>query len=256
MNGLHVVILDPDTKTRNACYDALYDQGCKVFTIQTFEQLIILYKKVPLDFLIIDPEAFEEGEQILHRIPNEASHRLSVIIYTEDASVSMKKDYYRMGVKDVVSKELGLPFLMVRIRNHFKEMNKRPEERMALESFDEKVMIVDDDPDICNLLSTFFEKKGIEVLVAPTGEQAILLMEAEKPRIVLLDVTMPGMDGVIALQRMRAINPQSSYVMITCVDDKGVAQEAIENGASDYILKPLDFEYLDLVVMTRLMMAV
>ena len=70
-------------------------------------------------------------------------------------------------------------------------------------------------------------------------------MKEERPHLILLDVQMPKMDGLEVLRRLREIDKEVSVIMITSVNEQEIARQAIELGAFDYIVKPLDLPYLE-----------
>ena len=109
-----------------------------------------------------------------------------------------------------------------------------------------KILVVDDDPDICQLVQDFLAGlKGHEVFMANSGEQALDLARQHRPQLALLDIMMPGMHGVDVLRELKKVLPEIKAIMITAVDDKDIAQEAMSEGALDYLIKPLDLNYLD-----------
>lgn len=93
------------------------------------------------------------------------------------------------------------------------------------------------------------------MLQAGRGEDAIALTEKEKPSIILLDINMPGMDGLLTLKKIREFDKNVGVVMATSVQDDQIAAEAARLGSYHYVLKPFDLQYLELVVMTRLLIA-
>ena len=70
-------------------------------------------------------------------------------------------------------------------------------------------------------------------------------MKEERPHLILLDIQMPKMDGLEVLRRLREIDKEVSVIMITSVNEQEIARQAIELGAFDYIVKPLDLPYLE-----------
>ena len=116
-----------------------------------------------------------------------------------------------------------------------------------------RLLIVDDEKDVLFFLKTFFMGKGYEVLTAEGGEDAVRLVREERPHVVLLDILMPGMDGLTALRKIKAIDPAVAVIMATAVGDANVAVQAMEMGASDYIVKPFDFNYLETSVLMKVL---
>lgn len=103
-----------------------------------------------------------------------------------------------------------------------------------------KVLIVDDEPiereGMRRILSVAFEE--VTILDAKNGYQAIELVQAEKPDIVLMDIMMPGINGIEALQQIQQIHPSIRGVMVTAFDTFDYARQALRLGVKDYLLKP------------------
>ena len=115
-----------------------------------------------------------------------------------------------------------------------------------------RMLVVDDELRICDFLKGFFSTKGYDVFSATSGEEAITQAPSIRPTIILLDVRMPGISGLDALPKLKALNPQTKIIMVTALDDDSLMAEAISRGASDYITKPFSFDYLEHVVMRKL----
>ena len=103
----------------------------------------------------------------------------------------------------------------------------------------DKVLIVDDDKNICDLLRLYLEKEGYSVILSHDGEEAVVKFNALKPDIVLLDVMLPGLDG---WQVCREIRKKSNIpiLLITAKSDTFDKVLGLELGADDYIVKPFD----------------
>jgi DNA-binding response OmpR family regulator len=108
-----------------------------------------------------------------------------------------------------------------------------------------KMLVVDDEVEICEFLKTFFEERNYKVLTALNGETAIRLAQREKPAIVLLDIKMPGCDGMEVLREIKKSHPSTKVIMVTAIETREKIDEAIRLGADNYITKPLSLEYLE-----------
>ena len=115
-----------------------------------------------------------------------------------------------------------------------------------------KVLIVDDEPDVRQLLYDFLTGRDYKVLLASGGLDAIHMLEREKPDLVLLDVVMPGMNGVETLRRIAEIDPRLRVIMVTANADIGLTSRLLAMGAVDYIPKPFDLDYLEQAVSIQL----
>ena len=104
----------------------------------------------------------------------------------------------------------------------------------------EKVLVVDDEWEIRDVLSNFLTEKGYEVILASNGEEAIELAEKENPHVILLDVKMPGIDGIETCRRLKEGEKTRSIpvIMITAFRDREI--EAYLEGADDFVVKPFN----------------
>jgi len=103
-----------------------------------------------------------------------------------------------------------------------------------------QIMIVDDNAELCGMLSYLIEKEGFNAQVVYDGEIALKTMRCRAPDVALLDIKMPGMDGMEVLRRVKEIDPDLPVVMITAYADIHGAVEAMKAGAHDYLAKPFD----------------
>jgi len=114
------------------------------------------------------------------------------------------------------------------------------------------VLLADDEAVVRRLLQRILKNAGYEVIAAETGEQAVEYARAVHPDLVLLDVMMPGMGGVKALQEITAHPPTPIIIMLTGVLDLQVAEVAKNLGAHDYLTKPIDVATLQKALQTHL----
>ncbi len=111
-----------------------------------------------------------------------------------------------------------------------------------------KVLIVDDDSNICNLLRIYLEKEGFETIIAEDGEKALQLFETSHPDLILLDIMLPKLDGWQVCREIRKTS-ECPIIMITAKDETFDKVLGLELGADDYIVKP--FETKEVVARVR-----
>lgn len=116
-----------------------------------------------------------------------------------------------------------------------------------------KLLIVDDDIAICDFLREFFVSKNYEVFIATEGNDALSIVREKGPQIMLLDMKMPGMIGLEVLKEVKELNEKTKVIMITGLRDEEFIEEAKRRGASDYITKPFSLEYLEKVVLPKIL---
>lgn len=115
-----------------------------------------------------------------------------------------------------------------------------------------KLLIVDDEVDVREFAKNFFKKRNIEVFTSSSGQEALKIIEAQKPNLVLLDVRMEEMSGVEVLKKLRENNNPVKVVMVTGVEDEETVNEAYRLGIKGYVHKPLVLEELEKVVLSEL----
>jgi len=107
-----------------------------------------------------------------------------------------------------------------------------------------KVLLVDDEPDIVEVIQDRLEAYGFTVITAGTGVEALRKLSVEKFDGVLLDVKMPEMGGIEALAEIRKRDTKIPVIIITSSSTREAAIDAIAKGANEYILKPFEWEEL------------
>src|SRR6266849_10176242 len=112
-----------------------------------------------------------------------------------------------------------------------------------------KILLVDDEPGMLRYIKTLLELDEFAVETASTGEEALeLLKGGSEPDLVLLDLLMPGIDGLQTLEQVRQLRPSVKVIMLSCVTDTRKVVQAMRLGASDYLTKPFQKAELDSVV--------
>ncbi len=111
-----------------------------------------------------------------------------------------------------------------------------------------RILVVDDEKLIRWSVGERLQRGGYEVLAAESGEQALDVVAASAPDLMLLDVRLPGMDGLTTLQRALALHPEVTVLMMSAHSTVDLAVEAMKRGALDFLVKPFPFQSLDAAV--------
>lgn len=109
-------------------------------------------------------------------------------------------------------------------------------------------LVVDDDADMRAMLTDYLIMAGFEVRQAANGLEALLHVKRERPRVILLDLHMPRLGGLDAVQRIRAFDRTTKVIVVTGDPDPGLHDRALRLGASLVLTKPLDFSELDAAI--------
>jgi two-component system, response regulator, stage 0 sporulation protein F len=111
-----------------------------------------------------------------------------------------------------------------------------------------RILVVDDEAPVREVLTEYFATEGYAVEAATSGLEALSAVRGGRADLVLLDVRMPGLDGVQVLRRIRELTDSVPVIMVTANEDVTLARETLMLGAFDYVAKPFDFDYLDRAV--------
>ncbi len=106
------------------------------------------------------------------------------------------------------------------------------------------VLLVDDEPDFLELLAGRLRNRGMNVATATCGKDALLQIEQGAFDIVVLDLAMPGMDGIETMKRIKTARPHTETILLTGHATLKSGIEAMKSGAEDYLEKPVDFDLL------------
>lgn len=107
------------------------------------------------------------------------------------------------------------------------------------------ILLVDDEPDIREVLSLSLSDMGYHVYEAENGDQALRIFKDVQPPVVLTDIKMPGMDGIALLQNVKRENPETEVIMITGHGDMDLAVRSLKYEATDFIIKPINVDVLE-----------
>ena len=103
-----------------------------------------------------------------------------------------------------------------------------------------KVLLVDDAAFMRMRCARLLREEGHDVIEAANGREALEMYQSEKPDAVLMDITMPEMDGLEALRAIRAVDPHAQVAMLTAMGQQAIVIEAIKSGARDFVVKPFE----------------
>jgi len=115
-----------------------------------------------------------------------------------------------------------------------------------------KILVVDDEPDVRQLMEHFLTDRGYEVRLAENGRRGLAELDTFRPDVVLLDMHMPEMDGVETLKQLSARSPEVPVIMVTVNEDVQTTSQLLQLGAADYVPKPFNLDYLEQAINIQL----
>jgi DNA-binding response OmpR family regulator len=115
-----------------------------------------------------------------------------------------------------------------------------------------KILVVDDEPEVRQLMEHFLTERGYQVRVAENGRQALAALDTFRADVVLLDMHMPEMDGLETLKLLAVRSPSLPVIMVTVNDDVETTSRLLQLGAADYVPKPFNLDYLEQAINIQL----
>lgn len=119
---------------------------------------------------------------------------------------------------------------------------------MKSESKKPVILIVDDEPEICEILNRLFTKEGYRIYIATNGKEAVEKVSAGGIELVLLDIFMPVQNGIETLRQLKIISPELPVIIMTALASIDTAREAMLYDACDYTIKSFNLDFLKEVI--------
>ena len=107
-----------------------------------------------------------------------------------------------------------------------------------------KILVIDDEQGIRDLLDTLLRRKGYDVVLAESGQKGLDLFRRERPDVVVLDLKMPGMDGLAVLRQVRSLNPKQPVIVLTGAGTPEIEQQVRTLGVTEYVEKEFSLHLL------------
>jgi CheY-like chemotaxis protein len=200
-----------------------------------------------------------DGIEVLRRI-HWMDPLALVMILTAMETDSLRQQAKEWGVTEFLTKGLPLDQLINAVERAIVQSEKRstlmPSVSLGRQVGPEepaKILVVDDDPIVRDLLTDFLSRRGYRILAAHDGPAALSLVD-EQPRLVLLDIYLPGMDGVKVLREIRAKRYTGGVIVLSGCQEEKLLEELLNMGAVEFMAKPFDLERLALAVQVGLVL--
>lgn len=248
-----ILVIDAEGTLRDVLKAVLTQAGHEVSAKSDGIVGVEAYRHDRPDLVLLSRDLPEKMSARVMRSLKAFDASANVIILSRIADPEDEGEFRRMGARIFLSKAVGIEILLKVVQRSLGSVagydgydkNGKPE-----------ILVVDDDVRVRDMLKQFLENKGYFVSAAKGGEEALRGVEPSRPQMILLDVKMPKMNGVELLQKIRGINARVPVMMITGQNDLETVRECLRLGAFDYMLKPLNFEYLETSVWGKLLTVV
>ena len=245
-----VLIADDDHDLRQTLVEYLTAEGLTVVEAEHGLEALLHVKRLRPRVVVIDlvmPRL--GGLEAIKRI-RAFRPETTVIVITGTADLELHRRALELGVISVLLKPIDLPGLRDLIYEHAGGPSRAAASPKARAL---RVLIVDDEADIREMLTDLLAAEGYDVGTAGDGATALKSVVERRPDLVLLDVDMPRLRGVEALVAIRELAPDTKVIMMSGKADVEEAKRSLASGAFDYINKPFDLAYLAQAIRTALL---
>lgn len=233
-----ILVADDDELISDLLKQGLTSEACNIITAENGKEVMQYVKQhatTPLDLIILDVNMPKmDGFKTIKALKSDKKTQdIPVIMLTGRDDDSDIINGISHGALDYITK----PFDVHDLVDHIFHTLKRSKT---------KILVADDDTLICDLLKHHFQHIGYSVIVANDGKEALSMLQKEKPNIAILDIMMPGMDGISVLQQAKKHTDSANIpiVMLTAKNQQENVLIGLKTGAHDYITKPFDVEEL------------
>ncbi|MFH1845017.1 MAG: response regulator [bacterium] len=240
--NVRLLMVDDEEDFLIAASDALARRGIEVIAVQKAQDALISAKHGDFDVAVIDMKMPEmDGEELFRRL-SEQEPQLPVIILTGHGSILQAFRIAREGIYDYLAKPCDMDVLAAKIHeaNEIRRAHSTPS-RPGLEPI---VLLIDDEVELLDSMRPVLERRGFSLMTASNAVGGLQILGRKEVDVVVLDLKMPGMDGMTALKELKTRFPTVEVILLTGHPTLDTAQEGIKVGAFEYLAKPVDMEEL------------
>ena len=246
---IRLLLVDDEADFLDATARALTRRGFAVEQAQDGESALALLRASSFDAVILDIKMPGKSGLEVYREIAVCWPALPVIILTGHATLSQSVELSRTGVFQYLPKPCDVDTLAEAARRASElEREELPPVLKDGETPPVRLLLVDDEEDLLDSLSRTLGRRGMLVSTAGSGLAALSLLDQQVFDVAVLDVRMPGMDGVELLEKIKARHPHTEVILLTGQPTLDLALSGLEKGAFDYLLKPQAVEALALTI--------
>jgi len=235
------------------------NQGHEVLLATSGVEGLRLFREKKPRFTLLDFKTSDmDGIRVLAEI-RKMDLLAAVIMLDGGVPGALKVEAWKLGALDFTKKNLPLTALSNALRQAMLRSPRLPDtvqrshesgarSGTSSDKPPESIMIVDDEPPICTVISEYFTKRGYRVLAAENGLKALSMVKQEAPKLIIIDINMPIMDGLSLVRELRAKQYAGGILGLTGLLEADKLQELLDLGAFDVMQKPINMERMELAV--------
>ena len=249
MSNIKLLLVDDEEEFLTATSHALGRRGFDVEVAPNGVTALEMVKHGEFDVVVLDVKMPGiDGVEVFRQIRN-ALPRLPVVLLTGHGSIDDAFHTSKNGVADYLSKPIDIDELSARLHEAIGKAKRRSETTDVTTTPADpagtiRVMLVDDEVDFLESLKKVFERRNMDVITACNGYDALEILNKSLVDVVVLDVKMPGMDGLEVLRRIKKDFTSVRVILLSGHPSVEAAMQGVHLGASEYIKKPPEIEAL------------
>jgi len=243
---VRLLLVDDERDFLEAVSPGLERRGFEVTRAETGVRALELLERGAFDVVVLDVKMPGlDGLSVFRRM-QELAPALPVILLTGHGSLCQAFETSREGVFDYLMKPCDVDALAEVAHRAAEKGVEAREEEPAHADADGRIelLMVDDDVDFCDALTSALVRRGMSVTVAHSGDEALALSKVRRFHVALVDVLMPGMHGLTLMERLKVEDPLLEVLILTGNPTVADARTALRSGAFDYLVKPQPVEDL------------
>jgi CheY-like chemotaxis protein len=254
-----VLVVDDEPYVRDVLSEYLRARGLEVIEASNGLEALLRFKQVRPSAVVLDllmPRL--GGLRALRRIRN-MDEAVRVVVVTAASDPELRRQIEACGVSAVLTKPIKLDDLWTALGGNEEAPPVLPRPPAPAATATDpappgRVLVVDDEPEVCGMLERFLSAQGYKARSVRDGASALNAIVEEPPDVVLLDVNMPRLGGIEALTAIHAIAPDVKVIMVSGAGSFDVARAALAHGAFDFVSKPPDLPQLAQTVQAAILM--
>ncbi|PIQ27033.1 hypothetical protein COW36_03145 [bacterium (Candidatus Blackallbacteria) CG17_big_fil_post_rev_8_21_14_2_50_48_46] len=252
---LTILLIDDELHFCQLAKDILAMSACNlIYFTDSRAGLREALSRKNLDLILLDIEMPDpDGLEILRQLKKSHNRRVPVMMFTAHAEMSVVQQALQLGANEYILKPFSVHNFVARI-SHILDTNifQNLPSHLTPQALDNgtppetshRILMVDDDPQALKLAQDMFEVSSCTLETFSNPKEALMLVQAAPPDLILLDMHMPEMDGVSFLKALRAQNLKTPVIVISAENDEETIKASTLLGIEAYLLKPYRFHDL------------